>query len=188
MQSITRPSTCITESITPLALRSRKMPMISTAAISEPITGGMPKMTFMASPAPPMLPMLKAMPPSTMKAEIRWPTPGITRLATSWPRRLATVMIRQMLSWAPISISSETRMAKAKLARYFSVNSEVWVRKAGPMDDVAMMKMAPRSTLRWEGVARAACVGCIGYLLFLGVGAGRNAAVQRVPGKIVVVW
>ena len=83
-------------------------------------------------------------------------------------------MIRQMLSWAPISISSETRMAKAKLAGYFSVNSEVWVRKAGPMDDVAMMKMAPRSTLRWEGVARSACVGCIGYLLFLGVGAGRE--------------
>jgi len=105
MHSITRPRSCITESITPLALRSRKMPMISTAAINEPIIGGMPKITFIARPAPPMLPMLKAMPPSTMKADIRWPTPGITRLATSWPRRLATVITRQILSWAPMSMS-----------------------------------------------------------------------------------
>ena len=78
-------------------------------------------------------------------------------------------MIRQMLSWAPISISSETRMAKAKLARYFGEQRGLG-QKGRPMDDVAMMKMAPRSTLRWEGVARSACVGCIGYLLFLALG------------------
>ncbi len=122
--------------------------MIAAAASREPMRGGVPKMTFMASPAPAMLPMLKAMPPSTIRAEIRWPVPGSTRLAMSWPRRLATVMTRQMLSWAPMSISSERTMAKAKLARYFSVNSEVWVRKAGPMDEVAMMNTAPRRTWR----------------------------------------
>ncbi|MCY1431255.1 hypothetical protein D9M71_472190 [compost metagenome] len=63
---------------------------------------------------------------------------------------LATLITRQMLSWAPMSISSEIRIAKAKLAKYFSVNSEVWVRNAGPIDEVAIRKMAPRSTLRCE--------------------------------------
>jgi len=32
-------------------------------------------------------------------------------------------------------MSKEIRIAKAKLARYFSVNSDVWVRNAGPMDE-----------------------------------------------------
>ncbi|MOA53397.1 hypothetical protein D3C78_1768530 [compost metagenome] len=57
--------------------------MVATAAISEPTSGATPKITLSARPAPAMLPMLKAMPPRTMKPVSRWPRPGSTRLATS---------------------------------------------------------------------------------------------------------
>ena len=40
----------------------------------------------------------------------------------------------------------DARMAKAKLAPYCAVNTVVWVRKPGPMAEVAMMKAAPRRT------------------------------------------
>ena len=56
------------------------------------------------------------------------------------------VMTRQTFICAPMSMMIEARMAKAKLAANFSVNTAVWVRKPGPMADVAMMKAAPIST------------------------------------------
>ena len=37
-------------------------------------------------------------------------------------------------------------MTKAKEARYCAVNLDVWVKKPGPMADVAIRKAAPNST------------------------------------------
>src|SRR5258705_2103811 len=54
--------------------------------------------------------------------------------------------MRQVLSWAPISIKTETNMTKPKLVISFSVKNVVWVRKPGPMDELAIRKAAPNPT------------------------------------------
>ena len=53
-----------------------------------------------------------------------------------------------MLSCAPISMTMEASIANAKLARNCSVKTLVWVRNAGPMEEVAIRKTAPNSSLR----------------------------------------
>ena len=56
------------------------------------------------------------------------------------------VMTRQTFICAPMSMTIEARIANAKLAANFSVNTAVCVRNPGPMADVAMMNAAPSST------------------------------------------
>ena len=68
--------------------------------------------------------------------------PGTTRFAISWARRPLTETIRQMFSWAPMSSSMDKRMTNPKLAPSFSVNTAVWVRKPGPIAEVAIRKAA----------------------------------------------
>src|SRR5699024_2609862 len=51
-----------------------------------------------------------------------------------------------MFSCAPISMIIDTRIANAKLAANLSVKKEVCVRKPGPIDEVAIRKMAPHKT------------------------------------------
>src|SRR5688500_8828583 len=57
-------------------------------------------------------------------------------------------MTRQMLSCAPRSKITDTRIAKPKLAPSCAVKTAVWVRKPGPIADVAMRNAAPTRMLR----------------------------------------
>lgn len=52
-----------------------------------------------------------------------------------------------MLSWTTTSVRIEERMAKAKAACSFSVNTAVCVKKPGPMAEATMRKAAPKRTL-----------------------------------------
>ena len=61
---------------------------------------------------------------------------------------VAMTLTLQMVSWAARSQSTDTRIAKPKLAPRSRVNTTVWVRKPGPMAEVAMRKAAPSSTRR----------------------------------------
>lgn len=109
-----------------------------------PVSGLMPNRTFTANPAPAILPILKASPPMTMRIAMKCPRPGSTLLATSCPRMPLIVMTRHTFICAPISMTIDARMAKAKLAPNFSVNTAVCVKNPGPIADVAMRKTAPK--------------------------------------------
>jgi hypothetical protein len=52
-----------------------------------------------------------------------------------------------MFTCAARPIRTLMRMVKPKLAPYWAVKTAVWVRKPGPMADVAMSEAAPRRTL-----------------------------------------
>ena len=45
-----------------------------------------------------------------------------------------------------MSIMTTHTITKAKEARYWAVNLDVWVKKPGPMADVAIRNAAPNST------------------------------------------
>src|SRR5690606_8834364 len=66
----------------------------------------------------------------------------------SWARLSETAMMRQMFSWAPMSKRMEARMTNPKLAANCAVNTVVWVKKPGPVDEVAIKKAAPHSKLQ----------------------------------------
>ena len=119
-----------------------------TALMTAPCIVVMPSMAFMPSPAPAMLPMLNARPPNDTRTASSVPNPGRSVLATSWARCSATAITRQMLSCAPRSKSTETRIAKPKLAPSWLVKTAVCVRNPGPMALVAIKNAAPSSTLR----------------------------------------
>ena len=57
-------------------------------------------------------------------------------------------MTDQILVCATASMMMTQAMTKAKEARYFAVNWDVWVKKPGPMAEVAMRKAAPSFTER----------------------------------------
>ena len=59
-------------------------------------------------------------------------------------------MMRQMFNCAPMSSRIESKITKPKLASSVCVKVAVWVRKPGPMAEVAIRKAAPNSTLRLE--------------------------------------
>ena len=87
-----------------------------TAVIAAPHFTSSPKMAFNPSPAPAMLPILKASPPIAINIEMKVPKPPTTSLAISWPRLPVTTRIRHMFTCAAMSISMDSKMAKAKLA------------------------------------------------------------------------
>ena len=68
-------------------------------------------------------------------------------MATSCARRSATAITRQMLSCAPRSKSTDTRIANPKLAPSWLVKTAVCVRNPGPIALVAIRKAAPTRTL-----------------------------------------
>ena len=122
--------------------------MAITALMAAPVTVSMPKMTLKPMPAPAMLPILKPRPPMTISAATTYPKPGRTILATSWPRFPEMPMTRHTLSCEPISKIIDVKMTKPKLASSCSVNTVVCVKNPGPIDDVAIRKAAPISTLK----------------------------------------
>ena len=71
------------------------------------------------------------------------PSPGSTALPRFWARLPETAMIRHTLSWMQMSMMMEMTMANAIAAPSLAVKTAVWVRKPGPMAEVAMRKMAP---------------------------------------------
>jgi hypothetical protein len=117
----------------------------ATAAAEEivaPAAAGTPS-TARPRPQPAMLPTLNTRPPKATSTATATPRPGTSSEASSWPRRRATPSTRQTLTWAATSTAIEARIAKAKSARSALVNTAVWVRKPGPMAEVAMSSAAP---------------------------------------------
>ena len=57
-------------------------------------------------------------------------------------------MMRQMFSWIAMSTTIEIRIAQANAAPSCTVNVVVWVRKPGPIADVAIRNIAPRNPAR----------------------------------------
>jgi len=53
-----------------------------------------------------------------------------------------------MFIWAVISMTIASTMTRAKAAPCWAVKVDVWVRKPGPMAEVAIRKAAPKSTDR----------------------------------------
>ena len=129
------------------ALLFRKMNTAMTVLIRAPVTGDTPSSTLRPRPAPPTLPMLKARPPATTRADTKYPRPGSRALAISCPGFLAAAMIRHTFSWVMAWIRMVPRITNPKLAPSFPVNTVVCVRKPGPMAEVAIRKAAPRRTL-----------------------------------------
>ena len=94
-------------------------------------------------PVPAMLPMLNTSPPIPTRTASTQPRPGSTELASSLARRPDTPRMRHTLSWMTMSTRIDSKIANANAAPIWTVNTDVWVRKPGPMADVAMRKMAP---------------------------------------------
>ena len=63
---------------------------------------------------------------------------------------------RQTFICTAMSMMIETRIANPNAAASWLVNTAVWVRKPGPMAEVAIKKIAPIRMLRVDAVA-AAC-------------------------------
>ncbi len=141
--SITMPSTITTRSIATPARRIKNTAMANTAEIVPPMRTSRPKSASSPRDVPAMLPMLKTRPPKTSSAARPKPAPGSTLLARSCARRPEMPMIRQMLSWIAMSTRTETKMAKANAAPRVTVKVVVWVRKPGPMAEVAIKNIAP---------------------------------------------
>lgn len=70
--------------------------------------------------------------------------------AMAGPERPVTPMTRHTFHCTPMSISTEARMAKAMSAPWMPVKTAVWVRKPGPIADVAIRKAAAVSARRRE--------------------------------------
>ena len=93
------------------------------------------------------------------KTAMTQPRPGRTVLPSSLARRPETARTRHTLSCTAMSTRIDRRMANAKAAPIWTVKTEVWVRKPGPMAEVAMRNMAPAMApmplggFFWTGVA-----------------------------------
>ena len=134
---------------TPASLDA-KIAKATKQEMMAPVCSVMPKSTLSAMPLPAILPILKARPPITISSATKWPRPGRTLLATSCPRIRLIVITRQTFIWAPMSMMMEAKIAKAKLAPNFSVNTVVWVKNPGPMAEVAIIKAAPSRTDQFD--------------------------------------
>ena len=62
---------------------------------------------------------------------------------SSFARSPDTHKTRQTLSWIAMSTRMLNKIAKAKAAPIWTVKTDVWVRKPGPIAEVAMRNMAP---------------------------------------------
>ena len=119
--------------------------MAITAETAPPIFGSIapPLSACTPSPVPAMLPMLNTRPPMPTRMAKNQPRPGNTELASSLARSPDTPRMRQTLSWITMSTRMDSKIANANAAPICTVKTEVWVRKPGPMAEVAMRKMAP---------------------------------------------
>ncbi|WP_231747759.1 hypothetical protein [Auraticoccus cholistanensis] len=87
-------------------------------------------------------------PPTASSAAITQPSPGSTRLPSSWARRPETPITRHTFSCSAMSTRIETRIAKANATPSWTVKAVVWVMNPGPMAEVAIRNMAPTSVDR----------------------------------------
>ena len=145
---MTPPRICATLSTAALPLFERKMQIASEPPRIAPIFSWRPNIASKPSATPPTLPMLKARPPRTTRKVKNTPRPGSTVFAISCPRLPETPITDQILVCATASMMMTQRITKANEARYFAVNWEVWVKKPGPMAEVAIRKAAPSFTER----------------------------------------
>ena len=133
-------------SIIRFASFDRKMPMAAMPTTTQPAFSGTPSSALSPREAPPTLPILKARPPSATRNAIKNPRPGSTLLAISCPRIPETPIIRQTFTCVETSSRMAQTITAAKDERYWAVKVEVWVRKPGPIAEVAIRNAAPRRT------------------------------------------
>src|SRR5690606_13228460 len=80
-------------------------------------------------------------------------------------RNPETPITRHTFNWTAMSTRIETRMAKAKAAPSWTVNSVVWVMNPGPMALVAIRKTAPSKALLLAGAGLFSAAGLLAMTL-----------------------
>ena len=110
------PRYLVSLSMPALASFDRKMRMPMAPAMTVPAVSGRPNKMLNPVAAPPTFPILNTRPPKDTKNAIKYPSPGSTLLAISWPRRPDTPMMDQMLNCVVTSRRIVQMIASAKVA------------------------------------------------------------------------